>query len=59
MADEMQHALNAYGKVAEKRFVDTVPMICIEVMYKYDRWLNDTVSNVMEWEIDRLVKRLF
>ncbi|CAJ1965007.1 unnamed protein product [Cylindrotheca closterium] len=55
MAEEMQHALSAYGKVAEKRFVDTVPMICIEVMQKYDRRLNDILSNVMESEIGRLV----
>ncbi|KAL3927198.1 MAG: hypothetical protein SGBAC_013177, partial [Bacillariaceae sp.] len=55
MAEEMQHALNAYGKVAVKRFIDTVPMICIEVMQKYDRRLNDILSNVMESEIDRLV----
>ncbi|CAJ1946622.1 unnamed protein product [Cylindrotheca closterium] len=56
MAEEMQHALNAYGKVAEKRFIDTVPMICIEVMEKYDRRLNDILSNdVIDSEIDRLV----
>jgi hypothetical protein len=28
MAEDMQHALDAYGKVAMKRFIDGIPMEC-------------------------------
>lgn len=55
MAEEMQHALNAYGKVSLKRFIDSIPMICIEVMQEFPSQINDYLSNVMDDEIDRLV----
>lgn len=55
MAEEMQHALDGYGKVALTRFIDNVPMICIEVMQKFPNCINDVLSDVMDDEIDRLV----
>ena len=53
MAEEMQNALNAYGKVALKRFIDNIPMICIEVMQQFSRNINNVLSNVLDEEIDR------
>jgi interferon-induced GTP-binding protein Mx1 len=55
MAEEMQHALNAYGKVALKRFIDIIPMICIEIMQAFPERINEILSNVMDDEIGRLV----
>jgi Ca2+-binding EF-hand superfamily protein len=55
MAEEMQHALNAYGKVALKRFIDSIPMICIAVMQEFPKRINDVLSNVLDDDIDRLV----
>jgi hypothetical protein len=55
MAEEMQHALNAYGKVALKRFIDTVPMICVEVMQKFANSMNHILSDTSDDEIDRFV----
>lgn len=55
MAEEMQHALNAYGKVALKRFIDTVPMICVEVMQKFANKMNRILSDTSDDEIERFV----
>jgi hypothetical protein len=55
MAEEMQHALNAYGKVALKRFIDTVPMICVEVMQNFANKLNHILSDISDDEIERFV----
>ena len=55
MAEEMQHALNAYGKVALKRFIDTVPMICVEVMQKFANKMNAVLSDSSDDEIERFV----
>lgn len=55
MAEEMQHALNAYGKVALKRFIDTVPMICVEVMQKFANKMNHILSDTSDDEIERFV----
>ena len=32
MSEEMQHALDAYGKVAVKRFINAVPMISLQLV---------------------------
>lgn len=55
MAEEMQHALNSYGKVAMKRFIDSVPMICIEIMQKFPDRMNAALLNVTDNEIERIV----
>lgn len=55
MAEEMQHALNAYGKVALKRFIDTVPMICVEVMQKFANKMNHILSDTTDDDIERFV----
>jgi len=55
MAEEMQHALSGYGKVAFKRFIDNVPMMCIEIMQKFPDRMNDILSKTTDDEIDRIV----
>jgi hypothetical protein len=56
MAEEMQHALNSYGKVAIKRFIDSVPMICmVEIMQKFPDRMNAALLNVTDDEIERIV----
>jgi len=55
MAEEMQNALNSYGKVALKRFIDNVPMMCIEIMQNFADKMNDVLSEVADEEIERIV----
>ena len=55
MAEEMQTALNGYGKVALKRFIDNVPMMCIEIMKSFADRMNDVLSEVNDEEIERLL----
>jgi len=55
MAEEMQHALNSYGKVAFKRFIDIVPMICIEIMQKFSEQMDRILSKTTDEEIERIV----
>ena len=55
MAEEMTNALSGYGKVALKRFIDSVPMMCIEIMQKFPDRMNDALSKTTDDEIDRIV----
>ena len=55
MAEEMQHYLNGYGKVALKRFIDSVPMICIEIMQKFPDRMNNILSKTTDEEIEHIV----
>ena len=55
MAEEMQHALDSYGKVALKRFIDNVPMICIEIMQNFADRMNGMLSEITDEEIERLM----
>jgi hypothetical protein len=52
MAEEMEDALDGYGKVALKRFIDNVPMICIEVMQKLPNCIKNVLLDVMDNEIN-------
>ena len=55
MAEDMQNALNAYGKVALKRFVDDIPMLCNRVMQEFADKMNDALHDTSEEEIERIV----
>lgn len=55
MAEEMQHALNAYGKVALKRFFDTVPMICGDALHDFADAIDSALSGVTDAEVDTLL----
>lgn len=55
MAEEMENALSSYGKVSFKRFIDTVPMICIEIMQKFPEKINDALFDITDADLDRLV----
>lgn len=52
MAEEMQNALNSYGKVAMKRCVYNVPMMCIEIMQNFADKMIDVLSQTTDEEID-------
>jgi hypothetical protein len=56
MTEEMQNALNSYGKVALKRFIDDVPMHCIEIMRDFADEMNDVLSEISDDEINEIVK---
>ena len=56
MLEEMQHALNAYGKVALKHFIDSIPSICMKIMMQsFATRINDALGETTDAEIDRLV----
>ena len=56
MSGEMQHALDAYGKVAVKRFIDAIHMICIKIMMQsFPKQINSDLCKLMGADIDRLV----
>ena len=55
MAEEMSNALDSYGKVAFKRFVDSVPMIAVQIMKRFPAMLNDILSDLTDDEIEKLV----
>jgi hypothetical protein len=55
MTEEMQNALNSYGKVALKRFIDNVPMLCIEIMQEFADEMNDALAELSDEEINRIV----
>ena len=55
MVEEMQNALNSYGKVALKRFIDNVPMLCIEIMQKFADEMNNVLSELTDEELNRIV----
>jgi len=55
MAEEMQNALDSYGKVAFKRFVDNVPMICVQIMQRFPKMISDILSDLTDSDIDQLV----
>jgi interferon-induced GTP-binding protein Mx1 len=56
MTEEMQNALDSYGKVALKRFIDNVPMLCIEIMQHFADEMNDVLSEISDDEINEMVK---
>jgi interferon-induced GTP-binding protein Mx1 len=55
MAEEMQHILNAYGKIARKRFIDGIPMICVEIMQEFPKRINEALSEVTDDVIDSMI----
>jgi len=49
--------LTSYGKVSFKRFIDTVPMICIEIMQNFTEKMNDVLFDVTDadWTVSFLL----
>jgi hypothetical protein len=58
MADDMQHALDAYGKVSLKRFIDVVPMTCGDVLLDFPDKFNARLLLVSDKELDKLISLL-
>ncbi|KAL7552275.1 hypothetical protein ACHAWF_015507 [Thalassiosira exigua] len=59
MAEEMMHAIDGYGKVALKRFIDDVPMICIEIMQMFADKLDEILSKTTDDELEHIIKASF
>ena len=56
MAEDLQHCLDVYGKVAYKRFSDVVPMICKEILVNYARKAEASLSILPDEEkLDELI----
>jgi hypothetical protein len=55
MAEDMEHVLDAYGKVALKRFIDEVPMICGSVLHRYPDHMEESLFNVTADDLRKLV----
>lgn len=55
MADDMQNALDAYGKVALKRFIDVVPMTCGDVLLDFPDKFNACLLLVSDNELEKLI----
>jgi hypothetical protein len=47
--------LDAYGKVALKRFIDEVPMICGSVLHAYPGHMEESLFDVTADELKKLV----
>jgi len=56
MAEEMLHILDGYGKVAVKRFIDTVPMLCADgLIHGLDDKLNEVLSVISDTDIENIL----
>lgn len=56
MAEEMMHVLNAYGKVALKRFCDSIPMLCGEgQLHSFTDRINEVLSMITDEELGKLL----
>jgi len=56
MAEEMLHSLDAYGKVAMKRIIDNVPMICLDILKNFPDKFSRSLSETGDNEIERLLQ---
>jgi hypothetical protein len=56
MAEDMMHVMGAYGKVALKRFCDTVPMNCSAgLLPSFTDKIDETLSVASDAEIEKLL----
>ena len=55
MAEDMGHVLHAYGKIAEKRFIDRVPMICGELLRECPTHMEDVFFAVSTDDLEKLI----
>jgi Dynamin central region/Dynamin family len=55
MGEDMQHALDAYGKVAMKRFIDVVPMLCGDVLQNFPDMINKELCQVSDEQLEKFV----
>ena len=58
MSEDMEHALNAYGKVAMKRFIDVVPMHAWEIYRGFPDLLKQSLSekDLDDRQLERLIQ---
>lgn len=55
MEEDMEDALRAYGKVAFKRFIDGVPMICGDAMLQLPQKARLGLSSISDVELERVL----
>jgi GTPase SAR1 family protein len=55
MAEDMEFALDAYGKVSLKRFIDVIPMICGDILLGFSDKMNQVLSDTSDVDIEKLV----
>jgi hypothetical protein len=54
MAEQMEHALDAYGKVALKRFIDVIPQICWYRIRSFPQELEKDFRQINDEELAKL-----
>jgi hypothetical protein len=55
MAEQMEHALDAFGKVTLKRFIDVVPSICWENINKFPQRLENELMNTPDEDLLKIM----
>jgi len=55
MEEEMEDALKAYGKVAFKRFIDGVPMICGDTMLSFPEKIRVSLAKVSDEDLEKVL----
>jgi GTPase SAR1 family protein len=55
MAEEMVNALDAYGKVASKRCIDHVPILCLDHTKKFSTTIENHLLALSDIALDRLI----
>jgi Dynamin central region len=55
MGEDMQHALDAYGKVAITRFIDEVPMKCGKVLLDFPDAINQELNKISDVELEKCI----
>jgi len=55
MEEEMEDALQAYGKVAYKRFVDGIPMICGDAMLSCPETIRLSLAKVSDEDLEKVL----
>jgi len=55
MAKDMQYALDAYGKVSMKRFMDVIPMVCGDALLNFPDKMKNMLSLMTDEELNKLI----
>jgi len=55
MAEDMEDALRAYGKVAYKRFIDGIPMICGDKMLHFPEKIRHSLAKASDDELEKVL----
>jgi hypothetical protein len=53
MAEQMEHALDAYGKVVLKRFIDFIPQICWSTIRRFPQELENDFRQISDEDLTK------